>query len=101
MATGFGGTRPMHGIEVFGGGRLSLHEHWNENGVSACYGTQVHGFPNLFLLIGPNVGLAHNSVLYMMESQVGFIRRIVRRALHGRECGNSRGGPSQLQRSAR
>ncbi|MBN8501829.1 MAG: NAD(P)/FAD-dependent oxidoreductase, partial [Sphingomonadales bacterium] len=78
VATGFDGTRPMPGIEVTGRNGLSLHSHWDENGTRAFYGTQVNQFPNLFLLIGPNVGLAHNSVLYMMESQVRFIRNIVR-----------------------
>lgn len=81
MATGFDGTRPMPGIEVVGRGGLSLHQHWDDEGVHAFYGTQVSRFPNLFLLIGPNVGLAHNSVLYMMESQVSFIRKIVRWAV--------------------
>ncbi|MDJ0641455.1 MAG: NAD(P)/FAD-dependent oxidoreductase [Erythrobacter sp.] len=81
MATGFDGTRPMPGIDVVGKDGLSLHKHWDEHGVHAFYGTQVSGFPNLFLLIGPNVGLAHNSVLYMMESQVAFIRKIVRWAI--------------------
>ena len=78
MATGFDGTRPMPGIEVLGREGLSLHRHWDEEGVHAFYGTQINRFPNLFLLIGPNVGLAHNSVLYMMESQVAYIRKIVR-----------------------
>ncbi len=81
LATGFDGTQPMPGIRVVGKGEANLHTQWEESGVQAFYGTQVSGFPNLFLLIGPNVGLAHNSVLYMMESQVDFISRIVRWAI--------------------
>lgn len=77
LATGFDGTRPMPGIEVTGRDGANLHALWDADGTQAFYGTQVHGFPNLFLLIGPNVGLAHNSVLYMMESQVRFIRKAV------------------------
>jgi cation diffusion facilitator CzcD-associated flavoprotein CzcO len=77
LATGFDGTRPMPGIDVIGKDGLSLHAHWDKEGVHAFYGTQVSRFPNLFMLIGPNVGLAHNSVLYMMESQVIFIRKVV------------------------
>ena len=77
LATGFDGTRPMPGIEVYGRDGLSLHGNWDQEGVQAYYGTQVSCFPNLFMLIGPNVGLAHNSVLYMMESQVRFIRKVV------------------------
>jgi hypothetical protein len=33
----------------------------------------VAGFPNLFLLIGPNTGLGHNSMVYMIESQLNYI----------------------------
>ena len=33
----------------------------------------VSGFPNLFLLLGPNTGLGHNSVVFMIESQVAFV----------------------------
>ncbi|MGZ3618745.1 MAG: 4-hydroxyacetophenone monooxygenase, partial [Ktedonobacteraceae bacterium] len=36
-------------------------------------GTTVSGFPNLFLLIGPNTGLGHNSMVYMIESQLNYI----------------------------
>ena len=75
FATGFDGTLPMPGIEVVGRSNCVLHDEWRKQGVKAFYGTQVSGFPNLFLLIGPNIGLAHNSVIYMMESQVEFIMR--------------------------
>lgn len=77
FATGFDGTRPMPGITVVGRSGRILHDEWSKDGVSAFYGTQVAGFPNLFLLIGPNIGLAHNSVIYMMESQVEHIMRAV------------------------
>jgi cation diffusion facilitator CzcD-associated flavoprotein CzcO len=81
FATGFEGTLPMPGIEVIGRDDERLHHRWEKTGVSAFYGTQVAGFPNLFLLIGPNVGLGHNSVLYMMEAQVRLIIRLVKRAI--------------------
>jgi hypothetical protein len=35
--------------------------------------TTVAGFPNLFLLVGPNVGVGHTSMVYMIESQVGYV----------------------------
>lgn len=78
FATGFDGTLPMPGIKVVGRAGRVLHDLWNEDGVNAFYGTQVAGFPNLFLLIGPNIGLAHNSVIYMMESQVEYIMRAIK-----------------------
>ena len=39
----------------------------------AYLGTSVSGFPNLFLLIGPNTGLGHNSMVFMIESQLNYI----------------------------
>jgi cation diffusion facilitator CzcD-associated flavoprotein CzcO len=81
FATGFIGTRPMPGIRVVGREGKVLHQIWEQEGVKAFYGTQKFGFPNLFTLIGPNVGLAHNSVIYMMESQVEMIGRIISQAI--------------------
>lgn len=50
----------------------SLAERWRD-GYSAYLGTTVSGFPNMFLLIGPNTGLGHNSMVYMIESQINYI----------------------------
>lgn len=36
------------------------------------YGITIHGFPNLFLMTGPNTGLGHNSVVFMIEAQSGY-----------------------------
>ncbi len=42
-------------------------------GPEAYKGTSIAGFPNLFLLVGPNTGLGHNSIIYMIEAQVGYV----------------------------
>jgi cation diffusion facilitator CzcD-associated flavoprotein CzcO len=42
-------------------------------GAHAHRGTTVAGFPNLFILVGPNTGLGHTSLIYMIESQVAYI----------------------------
>ena len=39
----------------------------------AYLGTTVAGFPNLFLLVGPNTGLGHNSIVFMIESQINYV----------------------------
>jgi cation diffusion facilitator CzcD-associated flavoprotein CzcO len=44
----------------------------------AYLGTSVPGFPNLFLLLGPNTGLGHSSMVYMIESQVEHVVRAIR-----------------------
>ena len=41
-------------------------------------GTSVPGFPNLFLLLGPNTGLGHSSMIYMIESQVEHVLGAIR-----------------------
>jgi cation diffusion facilitator CzcD-associated flavoprotein CzcO len=53
-------------------GRL-LADDWRRTGAQAYLGTTVAGFPNLFLLSGPNSALAHNSVLLGIESQVHYV----------------------------
>lgn len=36
-------------------------------------GISVNGFPNLFLMYGPNTNLGHSSIVYMLESQAAYI----------------------------
>src|SRR3954462_10353280 len=50
----------------------TLAEAWSE-GMKAYLGTAVSGFPNLFMLVGPNTGLGHNSIVYMIESQLNYL----------------------------
>jgi cation diffusion facilitator CzcD-associated flavoprotein CzcO len=49
----------------------TLAEVWS-GGAQAHRGTTVAGFPNLFILVGPNTGLGHTSLIYMIESQVAY-----------------------------
>ncbi|WP_405071637.1 NAD(P)/FAD-dependent oxidoreductase [Kribbella sp. NBC_01510] len=57
---------------VHGRDGLSLREAWS-GGMEAHLGTAVSGFPNFFLLIGPNTGLGHSSMVFMIESQIAYI----------------------------
>jgi cation diffusion facilitator CzcD-associated flavoprotein CzcO len=41
-------------------------------------GTTIAGFPNLFMLLGPNTGLGHNSVVYMIEAQIEHVLKALR-----------------------
>jgi cation diffusion facilitator CzcD-associated flavoprotein CzcO len=50
----------------------SMADHW-VGGNRAYLGSTVPGFPNLFLITGPNTGLGHSSMIYMMESQFNYI----------------------------
>ncbi|SDY68988.1 hypothetical protein SAMN05660209_03457 [Geodermatophilus africanus] len=51
----------------------TLSERWAEGGAQAHRGTTVAGFPNLFLLLGPNTVLGHSSVVLMIEAQIGYV----------------------------
>jgi cation diffusion facilitator CzcD-associated flavoprotein CzcO len=51
---------------------LDILDSWPK-GPEAYLGIAVAGFPNLFLLMGPNTGLGHNSMVYMIESQIQYV----------------------------
>jgi len=75
-ATGFhaaeaGSPFPVYGLE----GR-ELNDTWRD-GAQAYLGTTVAGFPNLFMITGPNTGLGHNSMIYIIESQIAYILRAI------------------------
>lgn len=70
--TGFKATDPVPRGLVFGRGGLDITEAWPQ-GPEAYKGTTVAGFPNFFLLMGPNTGLGHSSMVYMIESQITYV----------------------------
>ncbi|MGH3978078.1 MAG: flavin-containing monooxygenase [Pseudonocardiaceae bacterium] len=72
FGTGFRATDPPVAHRLRGrDGRLLARE-WSA-GAQAYLGTAVSGFPNLFLLMGPNSGLGHNSVVLAIESQIEYV----------------------------
>jgi cation diffusion facilitator CzcD-associated flavoprotein CzcO len=71
--TGFHVQDMLTGLELRGRGGADLDELWRVDGMKAHRGTTVSGFPNLFLLLGPNTGLGHNSIVHMIESQVHYV----------------------------
>lgn len=75
-ATGFAVQDPFQQLEVRAGGQ-NLGDVWRQNGAQAYLGTTVAGFPNLFLLLGPNTGLGHTSILIMIEGQARYIAQAV------------------------
>ncbi|HVE97387.1 MAG TPA: NAD(P)/FAD-dependent oxidoreductase [Pseudonocardiaceae bacterium] len=73
FGTGFRAAEmPMARLIRGRGGRLLVDE-WRHGGAQAYLGTAVAGFPNLFLLTGPNSALAHNSVVLGIETQVHYV----------------------------
>ena len=72
FATGFEAIEPPFAPRFVGRAGETLAEHWSR-GMQALDSTTVAGFPNLLIMNGPNTGLGHNSVLYVIESQIGYI----------------------------
>ncbi|MFA7264608.1 MAG: NAD(P)/FAD-dependent oxidoreductase [Caulobacter sp.] len=70
--TGFVTTDFISPVEIVGAGGRSLSAAWKD-GAEAYLGVTVAGFPNLFMLYGPNTNLGHNSIIVMIESQVGYL----------------------------
>jgi cation diffusion facilitator CzcD-associated flavoprotein CzcO len=73
MGTGFEAAEPPYAGHIVGPDGVRLSEVWKEQGSQAYLGCTVSGFPNLFLMIGPNSTLAHNSMIYMIESHINYI----------------------------
>jgi cation diffusion facilitator CzcD-associated flavoprotein CzcO len=84
LGTGFRPTDPPLAAHLRGREGRTLREVW-AGSPRAHLGTTVAGFPNLFLLLGPNTGLGHSSVVYMCEGQiehvVGALRHMRRHGL--------------------
>jgi cation diffusion facilitator CzcD-associated flavoprotein CzcO len=76
VATGFETTRYLSTIEVIGRDGRRLDDAWSA-GAEAYLGITTSGFPNLFMLYGPNTN--NGSIIYMLECQVEYVLRQVRR----------------------
>ena len=72
--TGFAATQFLTPMKVIGPGALDLNEVWKQ-GAQAYLGMTVPGFPNFFMLYGPNTNLGHSSIVYMLESQINHLVR--------------------------
>jgi cation diffusion facilitator CzcD-associated flavoprotein CzcO len=72
LGTGFYVTDSPMAARVRGVDGRSLAEVW-EGSMQAHRGTTVAGFPNYFHLVGPNTGLGHNSIVFMIESQLNYV----------------------------
>jgi cation diffusion facilitator CzcD-associated flavoprotein CzcO len=78
FATGFQVTPPPIAKCLVGRDGAVLDDVWAESGMQAHRGTTVAGFPNLFFLVGPNTGLGHTSMVYVIESQIHYVLEALR-----------------------
>jgi cation diffusion facilitator CzcD-associated flavoprotein CzcO len=72
FGTGFSPVDPPLAHRLRGRDGRTLSENWADS-TRAYLGTAVAGFPNMFLLWGPNTNLAHTSVIFMIESQIHYV----------------------------
>jgi cyclohexanone monooxygenase len=94
VATGFRTTDLPIARVITGRRGTSLAEHFEEHGAQAYKGTTVAGWPNLFLLVGPNTGLGHSSMVFMIEAQVAYVVDALR---HLRQVGRAGTGRVALE----
>ncbi|MFG1782478.1 flavin-containing monooxygenase [Rhodococcus oryzae] len=91
FGTGFDAQNSLSRVPIRGRDGVALGSQW-ESGPEAYLGTTVAGFPNLFLLCGPNTGLGHNSQVFMIEAQARYMAKCLRYA--------GRGGVIEVRRDA-
>lgn len=70
--TGFQVADPYPRGAIIGRGGLDIVDAWRD-GAHAYLGTALPGYPNFFMIVGPNTGLGHNSMVFMIESQIEYI----------------------------
>jgi len=85
FGTGFDVQSALLGFPLVGEGGRSLANAWS-NGKEAYLGTTVSGFPNFFMIVGPNTALAHNSQIFMIEAQARYVASALRRLLRRRDA---------------
>ena len=76
-ATGFDVDQQMYATEIIGPNGLVLNVVWAEK-PTAYKGAFVPGFPNLHLMSGPNTGVGHSSVVYLIEAQLEMIMQALK-----------------------
>jgi cation diffusion facilitator CzcD-associated flavoprotein CzcO len=79
LATGFQVSRPLGHMKLTGPGNLTMDQAWATE-IRAHRSVAVSGFPNFFMMFGPNSGLGHSSIIIMIEAQAAHIARLLQHA---------------------
>ncbi|MGH2928213.1 MAG: flavin-containing monooxygenase, partial [Solirubrobacteraceae bacterium] len=72
FGTGFDVAGQAAAESTAGADGRTLAQAWTGR-IGAYKGTTVAGFPNLFLMVGPNTGLGHSSIVFIIESQIAYV----------------------------
>lgn len=82
FGTGFESTQFLAPMVITGRDGRGLNDAWAD-GAQAHLGITVAGFPNLFLLYGPNTNLGHNSIIFMIEAQTRYATNLIQEVARG------------------
>lgn len=93
--TGFHAADPVPRGVFFGKNGIDILDAW-KSGAEAYKGTTMTGFPNLFFIVGPNTGLGHSSMVFMIESQVRYISEALK-AMRARKAATLEVKPAALR----
>ncbi|GKU04504.1 4-hydroxyacetophenone monooxygenase protein [Fusarium langsethiae] len=87
LAHGFETQTPLFPMKIYGKDGISINEHWDQvsgGAASSYFGTCLFGFPNFFVMMGPNTLSGHLSVIYTTECQFNFTLRIIHPIITGK-----------------
>jgi cation diffusion facilitator CzcD-associated flavoprotein CzcO len=76
FGTGFASTEFLAPMQIRGAGGQNLRQRWKD-GADAYLGMSVSGFPNFYVLYGPNTNLGSGSIIYMLEQQARYVAQTV------------------------
>lgn len=84
LANGFEVKTWLHPLKIVGKDGRLLSDVWEERGGAQAYmGSTMDGFPNLFIIFGPNTATGHSSVILASENMTGYAIRFIKRILKG------------------
>ncbi len=75
--TGFHVVDAFDFLDIRGRDGMDVAKQFRAHGVETYMGMTIHGVPNLFLMLGPNTALGHNSVVFMIEQQTKYILKML------------------------
>ncbi|KAM0248374.1 hypothetical protein ACHAQJ_009499 [Trichoderma viride] len=84
LASGFETNTFCTNIDIVGRGGVTAEEHWKSLGGPGAYNsTSLSGFPNMFLILGPNTATGHTSTIMAVENTVNYSLRLIEPILQG------------------
>lgn len=82
LANGFELTTWLHPLKIYGRGGVLMQDVWDERGGAQAYmGAVMDGYPNLFMLFGPNTATGHSSVILATENMVNYALHFIEKIL--------------------